>query len=133
MSHQYLKDKVKSLDFRKLKNNSGVSCKYYKLTKKYGVKFYCDERIRNEVVFRQKLAYNLGFAPKVLFLIKKGKKYGFITEHAKEGVSRRDLKKIHDFAYKILWDTSDLEEDRNVGMLNGKPVIIDFCQCTLGL
>lgn len=133
MSHQYLKDKVQSLDFRKLKNESGVSCNYYRLTRKYGVKFYGNKRKRDEVVFRQRLAYNLGFAPKVLFLVQKGKKYGFITEHAIEGVSKKNLNKILDFTDKMLWSPYDLEEDRNVGMLNGKPVIIDFCSCTLGM
>ena len=132
MSYTYLKNKVASIDFRKTDpHKSGISCRYIRLTKKYGVKLYGKKKDRDATVFRQRLAHSFGFGPKVVMLIKRNKDYGYITEHAEERVSSDELLKICNFARLVGWSSSDMEEDRNVGTINGNPVIIDFDDATL--
>ena len=77
-----LRDKIKSLG-RIRKEFLGASCRgYIRLTPKYSLKLYDNETERNNTFVRQTIAHQLGFGPKLLFKINKGRLFGYVTEHA---------------------------------------------------
>jgi hypothetical protein len=81
---------------------------------------------------RQTAAYALGFGPKALFIGKKKSYYYYVTEHAELGkVNREQMYKLRKKIDLMGWSTFDLFSD-NVGKINGKPVLIDFDNYTIG-
>lgn len=112
----------------------GASCNgYVRLTKKYSLKLYGSEQDRDRCFFRQSVAYNLGFGPKILFKINKSKMFGYVTEHANTMVNLTNdqFKKLTDKIEMIGWSINDLDVDVNVGIIDNKPMLIDYDDCTL--
>jgi hypothetical protein len=128
---QKLKKIISKINLRDHKKTDSATVHYYiQITSRYGVKLFRRQRSCEECFFRQSAAYAMGFGPKALFTgIKNGYSY-YVTEHAQRGVSRRDISKIRSNVNKMGWSTFDLYSD-NVGIVRGKPVLIDFDNYTL--
>jgi hypothetical protein len=130
---QKLRSIINKINFRKYKQTDSATVRYYvQITGRYGVKFYKRKRAMEECFFRQNAAHFAGFGPKALFKgLKKGYYY-YVTEHAEQGtVNREELATVRHNVAKMGWSTYDLFSD-NVGKVNGKPVLIDFDNCTIG-
>ena len=128
---QKLKKIISKINLRDHKKTDSATVHYYiQITSRYGVKLFRRRRSCEECFFRQSAAYAMGFGPKALFTgIKKGYSY-YVTEHAQRGISRKDISKIRSSVNKMGWSTFDLYSD-NVGIVRGKPVLIDFDNYTL--
>jgi hypothetical protein len=130
---QKLRSIINKINFRKHKQTDSATVRYYiQITGRFGVKFFTRKRACEECFFRQEAAYRMKFAPKPLFIGKKKGYYYYVTEHAQLGkLSIKELSELRRTVGKMGWCTFDLFSD-NVGKVNGKPVLIDFDNCTLG-
>lgn len=126
---------INKINFRKHKKTYSATVHYYiQISGKYGVKFYKSRRAMEECFFRQSAAHFAGFGPKAFFKGKKKDYYYYVTEHANQGrgvVNTEELAFVRKNVAKMGWSTYDLYGD-NVGKVNGKPVLIDFDNCTIG-
>ena len=128
-----LREKALSVNWRK--EFLGVSCRgYIRLTPKYSLKLFISEAERDGSFKRQKIAHTLNFAPKVLFKVNKGRKFGYITEHAdtEKGLTYAQLRFLKSKMRKQGWSTMDIGVDVNVGLINNRPIVIDFDSCSTG-
>ena len=134
-THKKLLSLINKINFRKHKRTYSATVHYYvQISGKYGVKFYKRKRAMEECFFRQSAAHFSGFGPKALFKGKKKDYYYYVTEHAEQGknvLDREELAEIRHKVAKMGWSTYDLYGD-NVGKVNGKAVLIDFDNCTIG-
>jgi hypothetical protein len=134
-THKKLIALINKINFRKHKRTYSATVHYYiQISGKYGVKFYKSRRAMEECFFRQQAAHFSGFGPKALFKGKKKDYHYYVTEHAEQGkgvVDREEMAEIRHCVAKMGWSTYDLYGD-NVGKVNGKPVLIDFDNCTIG-
>lgn len=140
--------------YSKDKNTSpnGVSCIFFPITSKWGIKTYTSRTTRDKTYDTQDMAADLGFGPEV------GEKFDvnidgeavfcYITELAETLVNEEVMEKYHNGNYE-LWDEiakeyqndiDDLDETMeekmgwtnqdshigNYGFLRGKLVVIDF-------
>lgn len=129
---QKLRSIINKINFRKYEQSDSATVRYYiQITGKYGVKFFTRRRDMEEGFMRQTAAHALGFGPKALFIGKKKKYYYYVTEHAQIGkINREQMAKLRQQISRMGWSTFDLFSD-NVGKVKGKPVLIDFDNCTL--
>jgi hypothetical protein len=129
---QKLRYLISKINLRKHEQTDSATVRYYiQITGRYGVKFFTRKRACEECFMRQTAAYALGFGPKTLFTGKKKSYYYYVTEHAQLGkVNREEMYKLRKQVDRMGWATFDLYSD-NVGKVNGKPVLIDFDNCTL--
>jgi hypothetical protein len=129
---QKLRKAIAKINLRNYKKTDSATVHYYiQITSRYGIKLFRRLRAREEGFFRQKAAYAMGFGPKALFTGVKNGYFYYVTEHAQHGVSREELAQIRKNVASMGWSTCDLFSD-NVGKIRGKPVLIDFDNCTLG-
>lgn len=127
-----LREKAQKANWRK--EFLGASCRgYIRLTPKYSLKLFISEAERDGSFKRQKIAHALNFAPKVLFKVSKGRKFGYITEHAdtEKRLSYAQLKFLKSKMKEQGWYTQDIDVDVNIGLINNKPVVIDFCDVSI--
>lgn len=118
-------------DYPILENNASITY-YIRLNKRYGLKLYKIKADRDGCFIRQKAAYALDIAPKPIGQVDKDHYYGYVTEHAEETrLTNVELKYLKSVMSEMFWFTDDVEPDRNVGRINGKPVLIDFDDGTL--
>ena len=112
---QKLRSIINKINFRNHKQTDSATVRYYvQITGKYGVKFFTKRRDMEE-----------GFTGK------KKKYYYYVTEHAQLGkINRKQMSKLRQQISRMGWSTFDLFSD-NVGKVKGKPVLIDFDNCTL--
>ena len=128
---QKLKKIISKINLRDHKKTDSATVHYYiQITSRYGVKLFRRQRACEECLFRQRAAHAMGFGPKALFTGIKNSYFYYVTEHAQRGVSRKDISKIRSSVNKMGWSTFDLYSD-NVGVVRGKPVLIDFDNYTL--
>ena len=128
---QKLKKIISKINLRDHKKPDSATVHYYiQITSRYGVKLFKRQRACEECFFRQSAAYFMGFGPKTLFTGIKNGYFYYVTEHAQRGVSREDISKVRISVNKMGWSTYDLYSD-NVGIVRGKPVLIDFDNYTL--
>ena len=130
---QKLRKAIAKINLRNYKKTDSATVHYYiQVTSRYGIKLFTRRRACEEGFFRQKAAYAMGFGPKALFTGVKNGYFYYATEHAQHGVNREELAQIRKNVTKMGWSTCDLFSD-NVGKVRGKPVLIDFDNCTLGI
>lgn len=125
----------KALSVKWRKEILGASCRgYIRLTPKYSLKLFGNKAERDDSFIRQKAAHALNFAPKALVKIDKGRSFGYITEHAntEKPLTNKQMRSLKAKMRKQGWSVVDVEHDVNVGLINNKPVLIDFDSCTLG-
>lgn len=113
----------------------GIEMMYFRLTKTTGVKVSRTPRSLNVVkraMKRQKRAHELGYAPCVGEIVQVtvpnlGTCYGYVTEHVPRlRVSSAQLNELEGVLRKMGLSVGDVDVDHNVGMLRGRPVLIDF-------
>lgn len=108
---------------------------YIKLNEEWGIKFYRNEEIRNECFYNQRDAYPHGIAPDSHCMLdfEEDGLYAYITEHVDTGnyLTDEDFESLKEEAENLNIATDDLDPNRNVGYLNGNPVIIDFDPITM--
>jgi hypothetical protein len=128
-----LRELINKINFKKYKKTYSATVHYYiQISGKYGVKFYKRKRAMEECFFRQQAAHFAGFGPKALFKGKKKDYHYYVTEHAEQGrMSREEIAEVRHNVAKMGWSTYDLYGD-NIGRVNGRPVLIDFDNCTIG-
>lgn len=128
---QKLRKAIAKINLRNYKKTESATVHYYiQVTSRYGIKLFRRWRACEEGFFRQKAAYAMGFGPKALFTGVKNGYFYYVTEHAQHGVNREELAQIRKNVNNMGWSTGDLYSD-NVGKVRGKPVLIDFDNCTL--
>ena len=129
-----LREKAKNV--KHIYQDLGASCiGYIRLTPKYSLKLFKEKSDRDGSFVRQRIAHKLKFAPKVLFKINKGRAFGYITEHAETDVELTD-KQFRFLKTKLRsqkWSVCDITHYDNIGIINNKPVVIDFDSFSLGL
>lgn len=76
-SPELLAEKVNNFKGR---SPHGISCKFIKLDKKWGIKVYIDSRVRNMAFEDQKKMAQHGFAPEVGICFDAGFNYCYLTE-----------------------------------------------------
>ena len=132
-TNQKLRNLISRINLQDYERSDSATVRYYiQITSRYGVKFFSRKRACEECFFRQNAAHAMGFGPKALFKGIKNNYYYYVTEHALQGgVNRENLALIRHNVSKMGWSTYDLFAD-NVGMVRGKPVLIDFDTCTIG-
>ena len=128
---QKLRKAIAKINLRNYKKTESATVHYYiQVTSRYGIKLFKRRRACEEGFFRQKAAYAMGFGPKAFFTGVKNRYFYYVTEHAQHGVNREELTQIRKKVANMGWSTGDLYSD-NVGKVRGKPVLIDFDNCTL--
>ena len=128
---QKLRKAIAKINLRNYKKTESATVHYYiQITSRYGIKLFRRRRACEEGLFRQKAAYAMGFGPKAFFTGVKNGYFYYVTEHAQHGVNREELAQIRKNVTNMGWSTNDLYSD-NVGKVRGKPVLIDFDNCTL--
>jgi hypothetical protein len=128
---QKLRKAIAKINLRNYKKTNSATVHYYiQVTSRYGIKLFRRRRACEEGFFRQSAAYLMGFGPKTFFTGVKNGYFYYVTEHAEHGVSREEIAKIRKNVTNMGWSTDDLYSD-NVGKVRGKPVLIDFDNCTL--
>jgi hypothetical protein len=128
---QKLRKAIAKINLRNYKKTESATVHYYiQVTSRYGIKLFRRRRACEEGLFRQKAAYAMGFGPKAFFTGVKNGYFYYVTEHAQHGVNREELAQIRKNVNSMGWSTGDLYSD-NVGKVRGKPVLIDFDNCTL--
>jgi len=113
----------------------GASCLFYiRLTEKFSIKLYGNKQERDEILYKQRVAHVCGIAPQSLCKVKVKKYYGYITEHAdtKTGLTLGQLDELLYKMHKLGFCTGDLGAYWNSGLINGKPVCIDFDSASVG-
>lgn len=129
-----LREKIKKLKISR--EYLGASCNgYIRLTPKYSLKLFEKEFDRDSTYVRQSIANQYGFGPKILFKINKSKMFGYITEHAEteKPLTKKQYKWLKDKIEMIGWSHEDTDVNVNVGLINGKPKLIDYDNCSLGV
>ena len=128
---QKLRKAIAKINLRNYKKTQSATVHYYiQVTSRYGIKLFRRRRACEEGFFRQSAAYLMGFGPKALFTGVKNGYFYYVTEHAEQGASREEIAEIRRNVANMGWSTDDLYSD-NVGKVRGKPVLIDFDNCTL--
>jgi hypothetical protein len=128
---QKLRKAIAKINLRNYKKTNSATVHYYiQVTSRYGIKLFRRRRACEEGFFRQKAAYAMGFGPKAFFTGVKNGYFYYVTEHAEQGVSREEIAEIRRNVANMGWSTDDLYSD-NIGKVRGKPVLIDFDNCTL--
>lgn len=127
-----LREKALSVNWRK--EILGASCRgYIRLTPKYSLKLFGSKSDRDDCFIRQRAAHTLNFAPKALAKIDKGRSFGYITEHAntEKPLTHKQMRSLKAKMRKQGWSTNDIDVDVNIGLINNKPVVIDFCDVSI--
>lgn len=127
-----LREKALSVNWRK--EILGASCRgYIRLTPKYSLKLFGNKAERDDSFIRQRAAHTLNFAPKALAKIDKGRSFGYITEHAntEKPLTHKQMRSLKAKMRKQGWSTNDIDVDVNIGLINNKPVVIDFCDVSI--
>jgi len=115
---------------------TGSESTYIQISRSVGAKLFDDSIQRDYTYNGQKFAYVNGFGPNVgqRFVIKiKGRKYySYITEHAGPAtcdIDYTEKDKLLEVLEKHGWAIQDYkghEGDRNLGLIKGKLVCVDF-------
>lgn len=124
-------------ELRKKKKTSGAEATLVKLNPKLGVKFYRTRKERDFAYKMQKFAYKNGIGPAALNKVRiNGRgiqhgaglvKWGYVTQLVESlRISHEDLTLLSARMDKCGLSIVDIAEDANVGLLNGRPVCIDF-------
>lgn len=106
---------------------------YVQLTPRYGVKFYKRRQLCEDAFLRQRASHGIGLAPEAYFLVRKGFRWGYVTQHAdtERSAKRKDVREIRRTCTSMGWCASDIDTDQNVGYVDGRLVLIDFDDATL--
>ena len=126
--------KIKLRDNSKAQTNT-ASCRYYiRLTSKFSVKLYDQKGERDDIVKKQRMACVHGIAPIALCKVNINGYYGYITEHADTitGLTFEEVDELKIKMRELKLCTGDIGRYWNSGLINNRPVSIDFDSVSVG-
>lgn len=122
---------------RSRKFECGCRARFYRLTDTVGVKFYRTQQELRNAIRRNRVAYDVGIAPRhgtTVITEKVGGRirYGYLVEVVPVlTVDDSEFSILENAVGELGFSTIDISLNHNVGMLHGNPVIYDFDDLTL--